>query len=143
VDGLPTDVILAVVQCGGRICLARRSQAVATSRGLWSVVTGYVERGVDPLRQAWTEVQEELGLAPPRLRLRRWLPPVSLTSPASGKRFRVYPFLFECDSAAETVLNWEHTHLAWVEPARLAEPDCVPWQRELVLALLEESHPFG
>src|ERR671923_794468 len=116
-----TEIVLAVVQCGGRICLARRSQAVATSRGLWSVVTGYVERGVDPMQQAWTEVGEELGLAPPRLWLRRWLPPVSLSSPTSGQQFRVYPFLFECDSESETVLNWEHTQLAWVEPARLAE----------------------
>jgi 8-oxo-dGTP pyrophosphatase MutT (NUDIX family) len=136
---LPTEIVLAVVECGGRICLARRSQAVATSRGLWSVVTGYVEPGVEPTQQAWTEVREELGLAPPQVRLRRGLPPVDLTSPRSGKQFRVHAFLFACDAPNGVVLNWEHTELAWVEPARLAEPDCVPWQRELVLALLEPA----
>ena len=136
---LPTEIVLVVVACGGRICLVRRSQAVATSRGLWSVVTGYVEPGVSPLEQAWTEVREELGLTPPRVRLVQTIPPVDLASPASGKQFRVHGFLLACDATSGVVLNWEHTELAWVEPARLAEPDCVPWQHPLVLALLDPS----
>jgi 8-oxo-dGTP pyrophosphatase MutT (NUDIX family) len=134
-----TDIVLAVVQCQGRLCLARRSALVATARGQWSVVTGYLEPGVAPVEQAWTEIHEELGLAPPSLRLLRRLAPVPLQSSASGKQFRVHPFLFEADSQQDAVLNWEHTELAWVEPARLADPDCVPWQHQLVLALLDQS----
>src|SRR6266568_3728550 len=60
-----TQIILAVVQNCGRICIARRSEHVGTSRGLWSVVMGYVEPGVEPAEQARTEVQEELGLKAP------------------------------------------------------------------------------
>jgi hypothetical protein len=33
------------------------------------------------------------------------------------------------------VLDWEHTAVAWVDPSRLDDPDCVPWQRDLVRAL--------
>jgi 8-oxo-dGTP pyrophosphatase MutT (NUDIX family) len=135
---LRTEVVLAVVQRNGRICLVRRSDRVATSRGMWSVVTGYVEPGVDPLTQACQELDEELGLRSPDVRLVHSLPPVPLTSAASGKQFLVHPFLFESGDAWEAVLNWEHTAQAWVEPTRLGDPDCVSWQRDIVLALLEQ-----
>jgi 8-oxo-dGTP pyrophosphatase MutT (NUDIX family) len=109
---------------------------VATSRGKWSVVTGYLEPASSPLNQAWTELREELGLCSPDLTLVRSLEAVSLSSPLSGKAFLVYPFLFDCDPTARVVLNWENDDVEWVEPARLASPDCVTWQQPLVEALL-------
>jgi 8-oxo-dGTP pyrophosphatase MutT (NUDIX family) len=137
VTPLPTEIVLAVVRCGSRICIARRSQQVATSRGKWSVVTGYLEPATDPLNQAWTELREELGLCSPDLTLVVGLDPVALASPLSGKAFLVHPFLFDCEPAARVVLNWENDDVKWVEPARLASPDCVEWQQPLVEALLK------
>ena len=134
---------MAVVRCGERICLARRSALVATGRGLWSVVTGYLEPAATPEAQAWTELDEELGLRPPGLRLTRALEPVHLTSPASGREFLVHPFLFECEPGYQLALNWENDEAAWVEPARLDEPDCVRWQSPLVRALLESPACSG
>jgi 8-oxo-dGTP pyrophosphatase MutT (NUDIX family) len=134
---LPTEIVLAVVRCGQRICLARRSQQVATSRGKWSVITGYLEPATDPLTQAWTELHEELGLRSPELKLIRSLDAVALSSPLSGKAFLVYSFLFDCEPAASLVLNWENDEVEWVEPSRLASPDCVAWQQPLVDALLK------
>ena len=131
-----TEIVVAVVQCGGYICVARRTELVGTSQGLWSVVMGYVEPGVEPIEQAWTEVQEELGLQRPDVRLVRNGPSLALTSSASGKQFLVYPFLFESAKSTEVTLNWEHSEVAWVEPSRLADADCVPWQRDVVAALL-------
>ena len=139
-----TAVVLAVVQCGAQICLARRSQTVATGRGLWSVVTGYVEPDIEPLTQASTEVMEELGLQPSDLELVRQLGPTPLTSSTSGKAFLVYSFLFQCNSVDGVVLNWEHDDVQWVDPSRLASADCVSWQLPLVNALLEpETYPRG
>jgi 8-oxo-dGTP pyrophosphatase MutT (NUDIX family) len=140
-----TEIVLAVVRCGGHICLALRSQNVATSRGLWSVVTGYVEPDTDPLTQAWAELQEELGLCAPLVQLVRRLEPVPLSSPASGKQFLVYAFLFETDHPQPLVLNWEHDAAQWADPSRLAQSDCVAWQLPLVRALLDcpERHPRG
>ncbi len=97
---------------------------------------GYVEPGVEPIEQAWTEIQEELGLQPPDVWLVRNGPPQQLTSRASGKQFLVYPFLLESAAGSEVTLNWEHSEVAWVEPSRLADADCVPWQRDVVAALL-------
>ena len=132
-----TEIVLAVLRCGGQICVARRSQGVATSRGLWSVVTGYVEAATDPLTQVWTELEEELGLGATAIHLVRQLSPVPLTSPTSAKKFLVHPFLFECDPAPRLVLNWEHDDVQWVDPTRLESPDCVSWQLPLVRALLD------
>jgi len=131
-----TEIVLAVVQCGAYIGLTRRTELVGTSQGLWSVVMGYVEPGVEPIEQAWTEIQEELGLQPPDVWLVRNGPPQQLTSRASGKQFLVYPFLLESAAGSEVTLNWEHSEVAWVEPSRLADADCVPWQRDVVAALL-------
>jgi 8-oxo-dGTP pyrophosphatase MutT (NUDIX family) len=133
----PTQIVLVVVRCGDRICVAQRSQSVATSRGLWSVVTGYLEPDTEPERQAWAEVHEELGLTAPELSLRRRLPAVPVTSPASGKAFLVHPFLFEAPSTS-VVLNWEHDAVRWVDSSWLDQPECVPWQAELVRAVLAE-----
>src|SRR5262249_14504607 len=133
--------VLVVVQRDGRICLGRRSDQVATGRGLWSVVTGYVESDVDPLEQACRELDEELGLRSPEVVLVRRLEPVPLTSAASGKRFLVHPFLFDGARACQVVLNWEHTDMAWAEPARLADRDCVTWQHDIVRALLQPPAP--
>jgi 8-oxo-dGTP pyrophosphatase MutT (NUDIX family) len=130
------EIVLVVVRRNGRICVARRSNRVATSRGLWSVVTGCVEPGIDPLDQARRELEEELGLCSPDVALVRRLEPLLLTSLVSGKHFRVHPFLFESGPYCQIVLNWEHTELAWAEPARLAESDCVAWQHDVVQALL-------
>ena len=140
-DRLPeperTQIVLAVVRCGDRICVAQRSQSVATSRGLWSVITGYVEPGTEPEEQAWAEVDEELGLTAPELSLRRRLPAMPLTSPASGKAFLVHPFLFEA-SSTNVVLNWEHDAVHWVDASWLDRPGCVPWQAELVRTVLAD-----
>jgi 8-oxo-dGTP pyrophosphatase MutT (NUDIX family) len=132
----PTPIVLAVVRGQDGICVARRSQLVGTSRGLWSVVTGYVEAGCDPVAQAWAEVAEELALEPPALSLHRQYPPLTLTSPTSGKVFLIYPFLFECSPGSTVVLNWEHDCVQWVDPSWLDRSDCVPWQADLVRSLL-------
>ena len=139
-----TEIVLAVLRCGAQICLARRSQAVATSQGLWSVITGYLEPEVDPLSQVWTEIREELGLDRSQLRLVRQLEPVALTSPASGKQFLVHPYLLECASTNGIVLNWENDEVQWAEPSRLEAADCVRWQYPLVQTLLQaENAPLG
>lgn len=105
---------------------------------MWSVVTGYLEPGIDPLTQARQELDEELGLRSADLCLVCTLAPLPLTSSASGKSFLVHPFLFESSRECDIVLNWEHTEFAWVEPARLGHSDCVTWQRDIVAALLEQ-----
>jgi 8-oxo-dGTP pyrophosphatase MutT (NUDIX family) len=131
-----TEIILAVVRREDLLCVVRRSQLVGSARGQWGVVTGFLEPAVQPLEQALQELEEELSLRPPHVSLVRALPAVDLVSAASGKLFRVHPFLFE-SATTNVVLNWEHDAVEWHTPSRLLDPDCVGWQAPLVRALLD------
>jgi 8-oxo-dGTP pyrophosphatase MutT (NUDIX family) len=131
-----TEIILAVVRREELLCVVRRSQLVGSARGQWGVVTGFLEPANQPLAQALQELEEELSLLPTHVSLVRALPAVDLVSAASGKLFRVHPFLFE-SATAEVVLNWEHDAVEWHAPTRLLDSDCVRWQAPLVRALLD------
>jgi 8-oxo-dGTP pyrophosphatase MutT (NUDIX family) len=133
----PTQIVLAAVHCEQLVCIARRSALVTGSNGQWSVVTGFLEPTNDPLTQAWRELDEELGLAPPALELRKSPPAVLLTSERSGQRFLVHPFLFE-SSSRQVRLNWEHDDFDWVAAVQLRRPDFVAWQVEIVNGLLAD-----
>jgi 8-oxo-dGTP pyrophosphatase MutT (NUDIX family) len=56
------EVVAVAVQWRGRIGLFRRSDAVAHDRGRWHCITGYLEPGSPPHRQALVELHEETGL---------------------------------------------------------------------------------
>ena len=55
----PTPVIAALVELDGKVLLARNA---AWPEGMYSVITGYLERGETPEQCALREVEEELGL---------------------------------------------------------------------------------
>ena len=77
----PTEIVLAVVRYASQLCLVRRSAAVGTAQGQWSMITGYLELGIDPLGQVWTELLEELGFDVPLAALQALGPS---TFPAPG-----------------------------------------------------------
>jgi 8-oxo-dGTP pyrophosphatase MutT (NUDIX family) len=133
----PTQIVLATVHCERLVCIARRSALVTGSNGQWSVVTGYLDPTNDPLTQAWHELDEELGLAPPTLELRKSPPALLLTSERSGQQFLVHPFLFE-SSSRQVRLNWEHDAFDWVATVQLARPDFVGWQLQIVNGLMAD-----
>jgi NAD+ diphosphatase len=56
----PIPVVAALVQYEGKVVLARN---VDWPEGLFSLITGYLERGESPESGVLREVQEELGLA--------------------------------------------------------------------------------
>jgi hypothetical protein len=78
-------------------------------------------------------------LQPPDVWLVRGGTSLPLSTPVSDKKFLVYPFLFNSGAECKVTLNWEHSHVAWVEPARLKDADCVAWQHDVVMALLTPS----
>lgn len=113
-----------IVASGGRLLLLKRSDRVGSFQGRWAGVSGYIEGDEEPLRRAYTEIEEEVGLAPEDVRLVRQGPVLSV----KGGEYHVHPFLFEFARGGEPPvrLDWEHTGYRWVRPSELGRYETVP-----------------
>jgi len=120
----------AVVACflrhGDKICLLKRSRAVASAQGRWHCVSGFVESGVGPLEQALAAIGEETGLVGDAIQLAASAAPIRIERPVQGWAWVIHPFLFDAASP-DLRLDWEHDEYRWIEPADLATSDCVAW----------------
>lgn len=116
----------------GRLCLLRRSALVGSDRGRWHCVTGFLEPGVHPARQALVELAEETGLQRKDLHSFAAGPVLDLPDGRAGS-WRVFVYHAESSGVALT-LNWEHDDACWVSwpLAREDGRDLVPWLTDLV-----------
>jgi 8-oxo-dGTP diphosphatase len=141
-DALPTSVVTSFLlrqqPDGDEILLVRRSQRVRTYQGAWAGISGYLEAGVTPLEQAYTELHEEVGLDQGELKLVRAGSPVSVDDEAQHLTWLVYPFLFTLVDQRAPRLDWEALEMRWVKPAELARYTTVPKLQEA----LAEVYPY-
>jgi 8-oxo-dGTP diphosphatase len=119
-----------------RICLVRRSQRVGSYNEHWAGISGFIEDGVSPEEQAYTEIREETGLLPAQIRLRRRGQVVEHIDEALGRRWLVHPFLFEVLTPEAIKLDWEAEELRWIVPDELTSYETVP---KLLAAWLSAS----
>lgn len=108
------------------VLLVRRSERVRTYRGAWAGVSGYVEPGVTPLEQAYTELAEEVGLGRDAARLVRAGEPLAFRDEAIDLSWVVHPFLFALAQPGAIRLDWEATERRWVAPAEVRGLQTVP-----------------
>jgi 8-oxo-dGTP diphosphatase len=121
-----TSFLLRSAPEGDRVLLLRRSERVRTYQGAWGGVSGYLEPGVEPLEQAYTEIHEEVGLPREAVRLLRTGEPLEFRDEGLGRSWRVHPFLFALDAAARIATDWETTEHTWAAPEELATLRTVP-----------------
>ncbi|MCC7106939.1 MAG: NUDIX domain-containing protein [Chloroflexi bacterium] len=119
-------VIACFLRHAEKICLLKRSQAVASAQGRWHCITGFVDAGVEPLDQALAEIGEETGLAGDTIRLVAAASPIRVERPAQGWVWIIHPFLFDA-TTTELTLDWEHDEYRWISPDDLASSECVAW----------------
>lgn len=117
-----------------RIVLGRRSRAVRTYPGRWAAISGSLPPYVAPETQARRELREELGPSASRLRFLLEGSPIAAADPALNVRWIVHPFLFQLRGDPALHGNWEHSRLAWIDPADLSRRATVPaldraWER--------------
>jgi 8-oxo-dGTP diphosphatase len=126
----PTHVVTCFLQRSDgtqpRILLVQRSQRVGSYHGQWAGISGFVEPGVTPEEQAYTEIREETALQREQVRLLKRGSVVEHVDPELKRHFYVHPFLFEVLAPDAIRTDWEAVAMRWIDPAELAHYETVP-----------------
>lgn len=142
-EGEPAHVVTSFLLRRDRgrdeILLVRRSQNVRTYRGAWAGVSGYLEPGVTPLEQAYTELREEAALPADAVQLLRDGEPLPVHDAAQGLSWVVHPFLFALAAPERIQTDWEATEHRWVTPAEVAQLPTVPMLAEALVRVYPEQ----
>ena len=117
-----------------RLCLVRRSQQVGSYHARWAGISGFLEPGVSPEEQLYTEIREETGLKRDQVRLLTRGKVVEHLDEALGRNFLVHPFLVEVLTPDALTLDWEAEEVRWIVPTDLAAYETVPKLREAFLS---------
>lgn len=126
----PTHVVtcflLRTDEEGQHILIVRRSQRVGSYHGHWAGVSGFVEPGVTPDEQAYTEIREETALQRTQVHMLRRGVVVEHIDEELGRHFYIHPFLFEVFTPTVIQTDWEATEMRWIDPSDLSDYSTVP-----------------
>jgi 8-oxo-dGTP diphosphatase len=112
------------------ILTVRRSQRVGSYNARWGGISGFVEKGVTPEEQAYTEIREETGLQRDQVRMLKRGGIVEYVDPAIGRHWYVHPFLFEALTPDAIHTDWEADEMRWIRPSELENYETVPKLKE-------------
>jgi ADP-ribose pyrophosphatase YjhB (NUDIX family) len=108
------------------LALVRRSQRVGSYHAHWAGVSGFIEEGVSPEEQAYTEILEETGLQHNQVRLLKRGQVVEHQDAALNRHWFVHPFLVEVLAPDAMKLDWEASEMRWIVPDDLHNYETVP-----------------
>lgn len=120
-----------------RLCLVRRSQHVGSYHARWAGISGFIEEGVTPEEQAYTEIREETGLHKPQVCLLKRGEVVEHIDEALGRHWLIHPFLVEVLTPAAITLDWEAEEMRWIAPTELTSYATVPKLYEAFLSAMQ------
>jgi len=125
---LPTVLVVAValIDVDGRVLIAKRPEGKQLA-GLWEFPGGKVEPGERPEAALIRELREELGIEVTE----SCLAPFVFASHAYPDFHLLMP-LYLCRRWSGVVVAHEHSALAWVKPAKLADYQMPPADAPLV-----------
>jgi len=109
-----------------RILIVQRSNRVGSYHQHWAGISGFVEEGVTPDEQAYTEIREETGLQREQVRMLKRGTVVEYEDPAIGRHWYIHPFLFEVLAPDAIRLDWEANQMRWIAPSELQNYETVP-----------------
>jgi 8-oxo-dGTP diphosphatase len=109
-----------------RILIVRRSQRVGSYNARWAGISGFLETGVTPDEQAYTEIREETGLQREQVRMLKRGAVVEHEDASIGRHWYVHPFLFEVRTPDAIALDWEATEMRWIAPSEIQDYETVP-----------------
>ena len=109
-----------------RLLIVRRSQRVGSYNARWAGVSGFIEPGVTPDEQAYTEIREETGLQRDQVRMLKRGAVIEHADASLNRHWYIHPYLFEVLTPDAIKLDWEATEMRWVAPSELGNYETVP-----------------
>jgi len=132
------DVVTVFLTHRSKILVLKRSREVSTYKGHWAGVSGYLE-SEDPLKQAYSEMAEEVGLSKQDVTLVKAGNPLEIVDDAQNRAWRVHPFLFAVHEPDKIRLDWENIEMRWILPAEIVELHAVPALKETLARVIEDD----
>ncbi len=131
-----TKIVTSFITNNDKFLLLKRSEKVKTMKGLWSGVSGIIEKNEEPLIRAKIEIFEELGIVGDKLKLLKSAEQIKVNSPQyENHQWEIFPFLFAAENPS-IKLNWENSDYKWIEPKDLEKFETVPNLDKVLLNLL-------
>lgn len=126
----PTHVVTCFLQRNdpndSRILIVQRSERVGSYHAHWAGISGFVEPGVTPDEQAYTEIREETGLQGEQVRMVKRGQVVEHVDEELGRHFYIHPFLFFVLAPERIQTDWEAVDMRWIDPSELRNYQTVP-----------------
>ena len=118
-------VVTIFVRYKGEILILKRGDKVATYRGKWNVVAGYLDE-IRPVKEkVLEELREEAGISESDILSFHFGRPLKFADKSIGKTWFVHPVLVEMKEKPRIRLDWEHTEYRWIRPEEIKNFDAV------------------
>ena len=132
------DVVTVFLTHSDKVLVLKRSSKVGTYRGHWAGVSGHLE-SKDPLKQAYTEMAEEVGLSKQDVTLVKAGKPLRIVDDAQNRAWRVHPFLFAVHEPDKIRLDWENIAMRWILPEEIDQLKTVPALKEALERVIKDE----
>ena len=109
-----------------RLLIVQRSGRVGSYNARWAGISGFLETGVTPDEQAYTEIREETGLQGEQIRMLKRGKVIEYEDASIGRHWYIHPFLFEVITPDAITLDWEAIEMRWILPSEIQAFQTVP-----------------
>ena len=131
-----TKIVTSFLSYNDKFLILKLSNQVRSMNGLWSGVSGVIEKNEEPIKRARIEIFEELGISEKHVTLIKSNNELIVESPQyKNHQWLIFPFLFKTDKN-EIKLNWENSEFKWIDVNQLKEFNTVPNLEKILFSLL-------
>jgi 8-oxo-dGTP pyrophosphatase MutT (NUDIX family) len=131
-----TKIVTSFIKNKNKLLILKRSDKVRSMKGLWSGVSGIIEKGEIPINRAKIEIFEEIGIIEDKITLVKSIEKMKILSPQyENHEWEIFSFLFETKET-KIKLNWENSDFKWINKNELKNYQTVPSLDKILFNLL-------